>query len=245
MAHSVLSTASWQSVEDDHRMDSFSITRMRWGLARALYISAMSRLEWWFGIHVYRVRARPLVEVPSLPPLPVGWSVREVPACELAELAGDEELGLSRQFVNSAIAATATMMAVFEQNQIVSYSLATLGGARHDDRVCVQCEPPFRYGFKSYTRSSHRGLRLSAYTSVWSDALFMRRGCTHAISCTQTHDFASIRSERSKGNRYVGIAGYLRIGRTPLTFRSPGCRRARFKFFPVDVATTCTRWTAL
>src|SRR5512139_1981808 len=86
----------------DRRVDSFSNACRRWGLARALYISAMTRLERWLGIHVYRVRARPLVETPSLSPLPVGWFVRRVPHSELVELACDEELGLSRKFVNSA-----------------------------------------------------------------------------------------------------------------------------------------------
>lgn len=222
----------------DRRVDSFSTACKRWGLARALYISVMTRLERWLGIHVYRVRARPLVETPSLSPLPVGWLVRRVPHSELVELAGDDELGLSRKFVNSAFAETATMTAVFEHNQIVSYAFATLGGAPHDDEMCVQCESPYRYSFKSYTRPSHRGLRLSTYTSLYSDALFMRFGCTHAISYTHTHNFASIRTESSKGNCYIGIAGYFSIGGMKLTFRSPGCSRAGFKFFSPNTRTT-------
>ena len=209
---------------------SFSDTRRRWGLTRALYVSVMIRLEKYFGLHVYRVRARPLVETPSLPPLPVDWTVRQVPHCEFVHLVDDKELGLTGDFVNSPVAERATMTAVFEQNRIVSYAFATVGSAPHRDGVWVQCESPFRYSFKSHTRPSHRGMRLSTYTSLCSDVLFMRLGYTHAISFTHTHNFASIRTEASKGNRYIGIAGYLSVRRLNFTFRSPRCRRAGFRF---------------
>ncbi len=191
----------------------------------------MNRLERCFGLHVYRVRARPLVTAPSLAPLPIGWTVRQVRHSELVRLSDDESLGLSLKFVDDPISAKATMTAVFEGERIVSYAFATLGGAPHGDGIWVHCEAPFRYSFKSYTRPSHRGLRLSTYTSLCSDVLFMRLGCTQAISYTNICNFASIRTEASKGNRYIGIAGHLSIGRLHLTFRSPGCRRAGFRFF--------------
>ena len=206
----------------------------RWGFARTLYAVAMMRLEAWFGLRVFRVRSRPLVETPSLPPLPAGWSVREVRDSELRALAQDPELDLAADFVDWASANSATMTAVFEHNAVVAYAFAIAGSAPAGDGVGVRVEHPYRYSFKSYTRPEHRGKRLSTYTSLCSDAAFVRRGFTHAISFAHTSNYASIQTETDKGNHAIGVAGYVAFRGLRFTFHSRGCRRVGFAFFPAS-----------
>lgn len=207
----------------------------RWGFAPTLYAAIMLRVERWFGLRVFRVRSRPLVESPNLPPLPAGWSVRQVAESKLRALAEDPELDLAADFVEWAIVSAATMTVVFEHDRAVAYAFAIAGRAPADDGVWVQCEYPSRYSFKSYTRPEHRGKRLSTYASLCSDAVFMRRGYTHALSFANTSNYASIRTEADKGNRVIGIAGYVVLRWLRFTFHSRGCRRAGFALFvPAD-----------
>ena len=191
----------------------------------------MMRLERWFGVRVFRVRSRPLVQTPRLPPLPAGWSIREVSHSQMRVLAQDPELDLAMDFVEWAIANSATMTTVFEHERAVAYAFAIAGSAPAGDGVAVRCEHPYRYSFKSYTRPEHRGKRLSTYTSLGSDAAFMRRGFTHAISYARTSNYGSMRTEAGKGNRVIGIAGYVIFRGVRFTFHSRGCRRVGFAFF--------------
>ena len=229
------STQLVRSKETDHETSgddahsSFRSTRQRWGIARALFASVMGHAERAFGLHVYRIRARPLVEA-NLPPLPEGWSVRQVSWRELHALARDPALALKGEFLNSTAARWATMTAVFDHERLVSYAFAIAGSGPAGDDMWVKCSPPYRYSFKSFTRPESRGRRLSTYASLGSDRFFLRGGCTHAISYAATYNFASIRTEASKGNVFIGIAGYLKLGNLRVTFRSPGCRHAGFEF---------------
>jgi hypothetical protein len=203
----------------------------------------MPRVEARLGVYVFRVRARPLVGTADLPPLPPGWTVRQLTHSELRAVAADPSLEISDDFVASTVARSSTATVVFDGQRIVSYAFAIVGSAPAGDGVWVSCSPPYRYSFKSFTRPEYRGRRLSAYTSLGSDAVFLRRGCTHAISYTATHNFASIRTEASKGNVPIGFAGYIVFGERRFTFRSPGCRRAGFAFVhPAHTALANQAW---
>jgi hypothetical protein len=198
---------------------------------RALYAGVMSRAERWFGLRLFRVRARPLVGTRSLPPLPSGWSVRQVTRQELVGQLEVPELHLGGAFFESSASTSAIMTGVFRENRLVSYAFATSHGVPAADGMWVRCEHPYRYSFKSFTHPEYRGRRLSTYASLASDSMFLNRGYTHAISYTDTHNFASINTESSKGNVLIGFAGYVKIGSICFAFRSPGCRRVGFGFY--------------
>jgi hypothetical protein len=204
----------------------------RWGLARNVYAATMVRAERWLGVRVFRVRVRPLVASTGMPALPSGLSIRQVSTDELRALVAEPALQLDGTFIDSAAASTAIMTGVFENDRLAAYAFATGHAVPAGDGMWVKCDYPYRYSFKSFTRPEYRGRRLSTFASLASDAMFMNLGYTHAISYTETHNFASIRTEASKGNVLIGIAGYVRFGSSRLSFRSPGCRRVGFAFYP-------------
>jgi len=126
------------------------------------------------------------------------------------------------------------MTAVYHEGEIVAYAWATTGEAPISQRLSAGGNANDRYSYKSYTVPSHRGKRLSTIASLYSDLEFRARGCTHAVSYTDAHNFESIRTEASKGNILVGWAGYLEAFGHTFTFRTPGAIAAGFQLRVTD-----------
>ena len=194
---------------------------------RRAFVWLLAGAEARLGLRVFRVRVRELVATLPLSPLPPEWRVEQLPSEQWRALVNDPGLCLEPSDITDF--QSATMTAVLHRDRVVAYAFAAVGGARIDEHVCASCDLPYRYSFKSYTRPEYRGRRLSAYTSLHSDPLFLARGCTHAISYASCYNLASIRTEASKGNRYAGFAGYIVLGGWTITFHSPGAKKIGFR----------------
>ena len=92
----------------------------------------------------------------------------------------------------------------------------------------VAFEPPFRYGYKSYTRPEYRGQQLLRVEA--GDPVCRARGARQAIEFIEITNYASLQWSVRAGNERVGYAGYLRLGPWVWTLRTPGAAKHTFRF---------------
>lgn len=204
----------------------------RWGLVRSVYNRTMAWLKPWLTLCVVHVReqdaaTRPDVDAPDI-------AVRVARRAELARAARDPVMELDLAAVDSALQRGDLCVAAFDRNsdpeRLVAYVWRSFTTAPHVDGLWVTFERPYRYGYKALTHPDYRGRHLSDHVSRHTDALCVQRGYRYALSIIETHNFASIASDRRRGNRVVGRVGYVRLFGRIFPFHSPGARRHTFRF---------------
>lgn len=117
-----------------------------------------------------------------------------------------------------------------QHRDLRSYTWRSFTTAPHVDGLWVAFERPVRYGYKAFTHPDYRGRHLQDLVSYHTDALSLDRGFRDALSIIEAHNFASIASDKRRGNRIVGWAGYIKAFGPVFPFRSPGARRYTFRF---------------
>jgi len=105
-----------------------------------------------------------------------------------------------------------------------AYNCTLLG-----DDLMVAFKDTYRYGLNAYTLPEYRGKHILVLSAC--DPFCRSKGCTHAIQFIETHNFPSRRGQRRQGQIHAGYAGYIRIGRWILPFRTPLTRKHEFKFY--------------
>lgn len=203
----------------------------RFGLMRALRARFMRRLQKRFGVHVCRVKTRPLAHAPPDPNLPSGMRLSVLDKDDLLSACEDTALSLSREFVEAALERGDVSFGAFDGDRVVAYLWRTLTSAPHTDGLWVRVDEPYRYGYKALVLPEYRGRRLDAALSFFSDAYFLARGYTQDIGFVDTHNLASVAAEKCKGNVVIGYAGYVRWFGRCFPFRTPGVKRTGFEFY--------------
>ena len=117
-----------------------------------------------------------------------------------------------------------------DHERLVSYTWRSFTTAPHVDGLWVTFERPHRYGYKGFTHPDYRGRHLQDLVTYETDALCIERGFRYGLTIIETHNFASIASNRRRGGRVVGWAGYFKLLGHVLPFRSRGARRHTFRF---------------
>ena len=207
----------------------------RWGLPRSAYIRTMNSLKPWLTLFVVNVREQHSVER-SNDGVP-GISVRAANQAELVWAARDPEMGLNPVTIDAALRRGDICVGAFDRQtnpeRLVSYTWRSFTTAPHVDGLWVAIERPVRYGYKAFTHPDYRGRHLQDLVSYYTDALCLDRGFRYALSIIETHNFASIASDKRRGNRVVGWAGYIKALGHVFPFRSPGARRHTFRFVKI------------
>jgi hypothetical protein len=199
----------------------------QWGFFPFLYDCAMSRLRPWLTL--CQVEVRPLHEHTKVE-LPDSWQVRIASADELIEAAADPVNDLNPDWVRKAHQRGEICVAVFDGHQIASYVWRAFAPSPHEKGLWVHFDPNYPYSFKAYTRPDYRRRRLQHQASLYLDRWLLERGFTHCISYIETHNYPSLASSKKRGNRRIGLAGYVTVFGRTLPFRSPGARRHGFGF---------------
>jgi hypothetical protein len=200
----------------------------QWGFFRFLYDCAMSRARPW--LMLCQVELRSLHPDPELPELPEGFEIRVATTAELIEAATDPVNDLNADWVRKAHQRGDICMAAFDGDQIACYVWRAFSPAPFEKGLWVHFSPEYPYSYKAYTRPDYRRRRLQHYASLSMERWMLERGYTHIISYIETHNYPSLTSSKKRGNRRVGLAGYLRLFGRTLPFRSPGARRHGFAF---------------
>jgi hypothetical protein len=203
----------------------------RWGLARLVFRRVMRLLDRIAGFHLYGIFIRPLAR--SHPPLhgQPGISVRMARTEELYKAADDPELELTPEFIAEALERGDAAFGAFDGEDLVAYTWRTATAAPHDDQLWAKADFPCGYGYKTFTRESHRGRRLAAAISFCADAYGLERGYVDHVGFVEVSNYPSLAVERAKGCRHAGYAGYLDWFGAAIPFRSPAARKVGFQFF--------------
>jgi len=207
----------------------------RWGLTAAALKVLLTALRRYLGIHLYGIYAREM-EMPSatVPAMP-GFIFRmfELSAAEdLIARSTREELGMSAEFIRSALAKGDVCDAVIRDGEVVSYSWSAFTPTRDDGGVFVGFGNRYRYGYKAYTLPAYRGQHLQRVNKPMRDRYCLEtRGRTHTIAFISIDNRPSIRMTTSLGYQRAGLAGYISLGPLFIPFRTGGARAQGFYFF--------------
>lgn len=203
----------------------------RWGLARAFFIRVMSGLDRYAGLHLYRVFVRPLTR--SHPPMDAHprISISMARPEELYKAAEDPDLDLAAEFVTDALARGDRAFAAFDGEDLVAYTWRTSTAAPHADGLWVKVVAPYCYGYKAFTRESHRGRHLSGAMSFFSDAYGLERGSTTHVGFVELSNYASLAVEKTKRTQAAGYVGYANCFGRIIPFRSPAARKVGLELF--------------
>ena len=120
--------------------------------------------------------------------------------------------------------------ATFIRGEIVGYGWTSFVRCPHIDDIWVEFARTYRYGYKGFTRASHRGQGVSGGMYGFTDARCMEAGCRRTISFVEMHNYSSLRDSYKHGNQRVGFAGYVRLFGRVFPFRSPGAKKHTFRF---------------
>ncbi|NKB98984.1 MAG: hypothetical protein GKR90_10910 [Pseudomonadales bacterium] len=198
----------------------------RFGWIKTAYRIVMDRLG--SVMQLYQISSRLLD--PEAPPQPTPADLRIATYKELLAAAEQMPNQLTVEFIDSALARGDICWGAFLDGKMVSFGWRAYQSTPHTEDIWVRVQPPFRYGYKSYTRPEYRGMRVR--DSTRSDSHCASLGRTRGIGFIATHNFASLnRSKRQTTRIFHGYAGYLIVFGKPRFFRSLGVRKIGFEFY--------------
>ena len=137
---------------------------------------------------------------------------------------------MSADFVEGALARGDIAFGAFDRGRLVCYTWRALGATPDVEDVWVTFGAPYHYGYKAFTRPSHRGRRLLVAVSFFSDSYLLERGHAKRLTFTGICNFASLASQKAAGSRKIGIAGYIRLFGVFIPYRTSAVKAVGFAF---------------
>lgn len=207
--------------------DEFWADVRRWGWARVFYARLMSSIRRW--IVLCRITVRPLTgsedDAASSPA-----THRFATKSELIELASHLPDDYAKAWVLETDPDEFNQCwAAFVDGKIVSFVWRAYRQAPAGDEMMIGFERPYRYGLKAYTIPEYRGKHLLVGRAC--DPFCRAKGFTHNIGFIETHNFASWRRSSRGGNEHAGYAGYFKLGKLRIPFRTPLAKKHSFRFY--------------
>jgi hypothetical protein len=213
------------------RLDNLQAGADRWGWPRALSNIIIKAAARYLGIYVYVVRIRRIPEQPEYPATNPDLILRKIESDELVEASEDPDLDMDADFVDDAIVRGDQAFGAFDGPQLVSYTWRSVESAPDADGVWVRVSKPYNYAYKSYTRPSHRGQRISPVVILFSDNEMRKAGYRYRAGFVAISNYASLRMGKHMGSRKIGYAGYLAWFGSLIPFRTKVVKEIGFEFF--------------
>ncbi len=178
-------------------------------------------------ITVIRIEDYPLVTS-----LGDGLTMRKASRDDLLAAAEETPDQLSETFVDEAFARGDYCVGAFDGDRMVAWAWASFTTAPHGEGLWVAVQPPYSYGYKWFTIPAYRGRGIIGKIAILRDKLGAEaEGITHNVGFTETHNYASWRSNRRLDTQFVGYAGYFRLFGKAYPFRTPGVVKHTFRFY--------------
>jgi len=213
------------------RLDNLKASADRWGWSRALSSVIISAAARYLGIHVYVVRIRPIPVEPEYPATNPDLVFRKIEIGEIKDASEDPDLDMTADFVDDAIARGDLAFGAFDGPRLVSYMWRSVGSAPDADGVWIRVRKPYNYSYKSYTRPSYRGQRISPVVHLFSDNEMRKLGYRYRAGFVAISNYASLRMGLHMGSIQIGRAGYLAWFGRLIPFRSRAVKEIGFEFF--------------
>lgn len=178
---------------------------------------------------VARVIAKKIEEPPIERNNP-SLDVRAAKPEELRVALENAELDITPSFLESALARDDLCIGAFDEGRMVAYSWVAFDGAPHGADTQVVVPSPFVYIYKSFCLASHRGRSVMRDVGWVRDRAALDRGRTHVIGFIELANTSSMRAYSKAGGKPIGLAGLLRLGKFPVTFRTRSVAAVGFRF---------------
>lgn len=190
----------------------------------------MRRVRPWFMLS--RITVRPVTAGMVIEDMDDGLTLRRATRADLVAASDENPDQLSPAFVSDALERGDFCVAAFDGPRMVAWTWASVDTAPHGDGVWVKVQPPYEYGYKSFTNPEYRRRRIIGRISLLRDRIAADIGCTQNVGFIETHNFVSVKSNQRLGSRLVGYAGYFRVFGRVFPFRTPGVVKHTFRFYP-------------
>lgn len=213
------------------KLGNLKANARRWGLRRALSNVFFVGLARYLGVHLYVVRCRRFPESPTYPEKDHDLSFRLIEPAELLILSKDPDLNLETDFVNDAIARGDLAYGAFDGTLLVSYMWRSVEHAPDTDNVWIRIKKPYNYSYKSFTRSTYRGQRISPTVHLFSDNEMRKYGYEYRIGFVGVTNYPSLEMGKHMGSIIIGYAGYIAWFGMLLPFRTRAVKKTGFEFF--------------
>jgi GNAT superfamily N-acetyltransferase len=186
------------------------------------------------GLRVFRLFTRAL-DPGATTTVRAGLELRVLGERDVVPLCRNAELDLRVEKVNAAYARGDFCAGAYESGELAGYCWFAFSRLPHLDGVWVDFDEEGVWMYKSLVLPLHRGRRIAPALYRFTDRLCAERHRTSSIICTEAHNRPSISAIRRAGYTAAGYAGYLRRGKTLLTWASPAAaRRTSVHFYVPD-----------
>ena len=206
--------------------------RVNTGLFAAAAVKFLDAVQKYLRLSLYRVVTRPLRSTPGRDYAATHIRYALLTQAELLPWCADPELELGAQQVGAAFFRGDVCAGAFDGDKLIGYQFFAFRPTPLSEDVWVEFGPHYRYSYKKLVREEYRGQRIAAGLSSLADGLCRARGYRHTIGYIALQNRSSWRASAHLGSKTVGYAGYVEWFGLLLTFRSPGARRAAFRFLP-------------
>ena len=148
---------------------------------------------------------------------------------ELEPYVDDPENALTREFLDYAATQGDTCYATFEGDTLVSYCWNSDKPTLIEDDLHIEFRKGYIYRYKEYTRTSHRGRRLTSFARAESLRLFAATDVKGFAGYVEADNFVSYRALQRANHLFPGFIVVLGKGPAPWIWHSPGAREWGFR----------------
>jgi hypothetical protein len=152
--------------------------------------------------------------------------------------AADPEIGMSRAFVDEALAKGDKCYGILSGDALVSYGWYSTRPTRIDPPdLMLEFDKEYVYMYKGYTHPAHRGHRLHAIGMTLALDHYKSKGSKGIVSYIEADNYASLTSAFRMGYRVFGSVYILSAFGTLFSHTTPGCKKYDFRVVrPEDLA---------
>ena len=152
-----------------------------------------------------------------------------VTPAELAPFVDDPENDLTQEFLDYAAAQGHSCYATFDGNTLVSYCWNSDKPTRIEHDLQMEFANGYLYRYKEFTRSSHRGRRLSTYARAESLCSVIDTGVKGFAGYVEADNYICYRALERGGHLFPGFMVVLGKGPEPWIWTSPEAHERGFR----------------
>jgi GNAT superfamily N-acetyltransferase len=202
---------------------------------------ALRALQRHFGVEINRVVSRPL-GVSGVGEGPGQIQYRVLREGEMLRHCADAALELSPRSVRAAFSRGDVCVGAVDGERLVAYQWLAFGATPHVAGIWVQFNPNACYAYRRFVLPAYRGRRIALSLSHHADAPSAARGRNSIVAFINLRNDASWRAAARAGNRTIGYAGYVELGKRFISLCSTGVQRSGFRFYkPAAAAPQAAR----
>lgn len=148
----------------------------------------------------------------------------------IRRFAADTENGMSRAFVDEALAKGDECYGILSQDALVSYGWYSKQPTRIDPpELLLKFSEDYIYMYKGYTHVHSRGQRLHGIGMTLALQHYIANGRKGIVSYIEADNFASLNSSLRMGYRIFGSIYIVRALGANLSYATSGCRKFDFR----------------